>query len=94
MDGAKNCRYLHESWLHFRVTGAAIPQPFCFHMHSLAHVISLTARGRHAVRWMSRGRETRWDEAAGTVHFTPRDDEQHVFLTTTSHDFESAVFGR
>lgn len=92
MDGASYAPFLRHSWFQFRVTGNAAGTPLSFHMRSFSHVISLTIRGRAAVRWMSRGRETRWEERAGTVNFTPFDGEDHTFLTAMSPDFESAVF--
>ena len=53
---------------------------------------TLTARGRHAVRWICRGRESRWEETSGAVNFTPCDGEHHDFVTAMSPDFASEVF--
>lgn len=92
MGGAIYSPYLHYSWFHFRVEGNADYRPFAFHMQSNAHVVSLTARGQHAVRWISRGRETKWEETSGAVNFTPFDSEQHDFVTAMSPDFVSDVF--
>lgn len=91
MDGATYAPFLRHSWFQFRVTGNAAGRPLAFHMRSSLHTISLTVRGRHALRWTSRGRETRWEEREGTVNFTPFDGEDHTFLTAMSPDFESAV---
>ncbi len=92
MDGATYAPFLRHSWFQIRVTGNAAGRPLAFHMRSSFHAISLTVRGRHALRWTSRGRETRWEEREGTVNFTPFDGEDHTFLTAMSPDFESAVF--
>lgn len=92
MDGATYSPYLRYSWFHFRLEGNADYRPFAFHMQSSAHVVSLTARGQHAVRWISRGRETKWEETSGAVNFTPFDGEQHDFVTAMSPDFVSEVF--
>lgn len=92
MDGATYAPFLRHSWFQFRVTGNVAGRPLSFHMRSCFHAISLTVRGRAAVRWMSRGREKRWEESVGTVNFTPFDGEDHAFLTAMSPDFESAVF--
>lgn len=92
MDGATYAPFLRHSWFQIRVTGNAAGRPLAFHMRSSFHAISLTVRGRHALRWTSRGRDTRWEEREGTVNFTPFDGEDHTFLTAMSPDFESAVF--
>lgn len=81
-----------HSWLHFRVTGNAAVNPLTVGMRSVAHTVSLTARGRQAVRGICRAHELRWEESKGAVHFLPADGEQRTFVTTMSPDFESAVF--
>ena len=92
MDGAKLSPFPHLAWFHFRVQGNATGHPLSFHLRSVVHSVSLTLRGHHAVRQICRGRERGWDECIGTVHFLPRDDEDHNFITTMSPDCESAVF--
>lgn len=92
MDGARLSRYPHLSWLGFRVGGAAGSRPLAVTMRGVCHTISLTLRGHHDIRWMTRGRERRWGEDAGTVHFIPSDDEPHTFLTTTPVAFASMAF--
>lgn len=91
MDGARYSRFPNFSWLCFRVTGNARQTPYVVDMESRTHVISLTVTGDHSVRWIRGGRETRWEETAGTINYTPRDDDHHTFVTQMSPDCESAV---
>ena len=91
MDNAQLSRFPHFSWLHFRVMGAAAARPLVVTLRGACHMLSLTAAGRHDVRWITRGRERRWSEGSGVVHFLPADDEHHTFLTTMSADFLSHV---
>lgn len=91
MDGAKVSNFPTLSWLPFRVVGNAWQTPYVVAMESRTHVISLTVTGHHSVRWIRGGRETRWEETAGTINYTPRDDDHHTFVTTMSPDCESAV---
>lgn len=92
MDGARLSRYPHLSWLGFRVSGSAAARPLTVHMRGMCHIVSLTLRGHHDIRWMNRGRERRWGEDAGVVHFIPADDDQHAFVTTTPATFTSVAF--
>lgn len=92
MDTPTHSPFLRHCWLPFRVTATADGEPFVLHMRSSTHAISLTVKGRHAVRWITRGRETRWEEMKGAVNLTPCDGEQHTFVTVASADFESSVF--
>lgn len=89
MDGARLSRFPHLSWLHFGVSAAAAP--LVVSTQGACHTISLTASGHHDVRWIKRGRETRWAEHVGAVHFFPADDEKHTFITTMSGNFASQV---
>jgi len=92
MDGARLSRHPHLSWLGFHVGGAAADAPLAVHMHGSCHTISLTLRGHHDIRWVTRGRECRWGEDAGTIHFRPADHANHVFITSTPDAFTSLVF--
>lgn len=92
MDGARLSRFPHLSWLGFRVSGSAAARPLAVHRRGVCHTVSLTLRGHHDIRWLTRGRELRWGEDAGTVHFVPADHERHAFVTTTPATFESVVF--
>lgn len=92
VENAAFSSFPYRSWLGFRVTGRADGGPFSVHMRSVAATISLTVWGRHAVDWITRGRETRWEETAGAVHFNPADGEEHTFITAMSPDFLSAVW--
>jgi AraC-like DNA-binding protein len=92
MDGARLSRNPHLSWLGFRVGGVAGARPLAVAMRGVCHVVSLTLRGHHDIRWMTNGRERRWGEDAGTVHFIPADDEPHTFVTTTPDTFASVAF--
>jgi AraC family transcriptional regulator len=92
MDGARLSRNPHLSWLGFRVGGEAGRRPLAVAMRGVCHVVSLTLAGHHDIRWMTRGREQRWGEDAGTVHFIPADDEPHAFVTTTPSAFASVAF--
>ena len=89
MDGALLSPFPHHSWLSFQVRVG--PSPLSFHMRGVVHTVSLTVAGRHAIRQISGGRETRWTEDAGSVHFLPVDDEQRTFLTTAAPHASSAV---
>lgn len=79
------------AWFPVRVAAPAAGGLFSLHMQGVAHSVSLTTRGAHRVRWISRGRETQWEERAGTVHFKPADGDGHTFLTAMSPGFESDV---
>jgi hypothetical protein len=92
MDGARLSRNPHLSWFGFRVGGMAGMRPLTVTMRGLCHVVSLTLSGHHDIRWMTQGREHRWGEDAGTVHFIPADDEPHTFVTTTPGAFTSIAF--
>lgn len=91
VDGATLSPYPHLSWLGFDVAGSASSAPLVVTSRGTSCTISLTRAGGHAVRWITRGRETRWTERVGAVHFVPADDEQHTFLTSMSADFAAGV---
>lgn len=91
MDGARLSRFPHLSWLAFDVAGGPSADPLTVDLQGVCHVISLTARGGHDVRWIVRGRERRWEESAGAIHFLPADDAHHTFLTRMSADCLSRV---
>lgn len=90
MDGARLSPFPHLSWLDFRVEARAA-RTTVVHMHGVVHSVSLTVAGRHAIRWISRGRETRWTEDPGAVHFLPADGEWHDFETNADPYFASQV---
>lgn len=92
MDGARLSRCPHLSWLAFHVRGSADEGPLVLGMRGVCHTICLARRGHHFVRCTTRGREVRWSEDAGAVHFMPADDERRVFTMTTTTAFETAVF--
>jgi len=92
MNGAWLARFPHHGWLHFRVSGSVDARPLTFTMRSVAHSVSLTLHGCHAVRMISGGAEHRWEAPSGAVHFMPADGEQRTFVTTMSPDCQSAVF--
>lgn len=91
MNGASLSCFPHLSWLRFRVVGDTAARPLVVTMHGVCHTLSLTVTGHHDIRWINRGRERRWGEDSGTVHFLPADDEHHTFLTTMSRDLVSLV---
>lgn len=91
MDGARLSRFPHLAWLRFDVERRGDLPPLVVPMRGACHSISLTRRGRHDVRWMTRGRERFWTEQAGAVHFRPADDDDHLFETTTPTAFHSSV---
>lgn len=91
MDGARLSPFPHHSWLGFQVLAEAGSRPLCVTMEGVAHTVSLTVAGRHAIRRISGGRETRWVETSGTVNFIPADGEQRTFLATPEPRFASAV---
>lgn len=91
MDGSRLSPFPQHSWLGFRVCGGPGPRPLCVNVHGVAHTVSLTLARRHSIRRINHGRETRWTEEAGTVHFLPADDERSTFLTTPEPTFASAV---
>lgn len=91
VDGSRLSPLPHHSWLGFRVRGGPAPRPVGVHVHGVAHTVSLTVAGRHSIRQISGGHETRWTEVAGAVNFIPADDEHRTFLTTPEPQFESAV---
>jgi len=80
VDGAKTSSFSHLSWLGIDFSFAADDGPRSIHMQSVAHSVSLTVTGRHAVRFLYRGREQRWIENPGTVHFRPCDREWYDFI--------------
>lgn len=79
------------AWFPFRVRGSAAAARLSLAMRGVVHSISLTRRGGHRVRWITRGREACWEERAGAVHYKPADGDEHTFVTEMSPDFESAV---
>ena len=92
MDDAQLSRFPRETWLHFRLGGTSAERSLVLDMRSVAHSVSLTARGRRTVRAICRAHEMRWEERAGTVHFQPADGEDRTFITRMSPDCEAAVF--
>lgn len=91
MDGARLSRFPHLSWLGFRVDSSGDSRPLDVHMRGQAHSVSLTLAGGHSILWNSRGRDLRWSEDAGTVHFIPADGEEHDFRTVATPRFSSCV---
>lgn len=91
MEQPRLSQFPHHSWLRFRVRARAGPLPLCVHMEGVVHTVSLTVAGSHTIRWIGGGRETKWTEDSGTVHFVPADGERRTFLTTAAPRFESAV---
>lgn len=91
MDGATLSPYPHLSWLGFDVSGSASSAPLVVTSRGTCCTVSLTRVGEHTVRWITRGRETRWRERVGAVHFVPADHETHTFLTSMSADFAAGV---
>ncbi len=92
MDNAGPSPFPQHSWFHFCVASDAALNPLVVHLKCVAHIVSLTARGRCGVRVICRGREIHWEEPTGTVHFLPADGEDRTFVTAMSPDFESKVF--
>ncbi|MFM8415294.1 MAG: helix-turn-helix domain-containing protein [Planctomycetota bacterium] len=92
MDGAKPSPFPQHSWFHLCIAGNAPQKPLVVTMTCVAHAVSLTARGRHAIRSICRARELSWEEPTSTVHFLPADGEDRTFVTTMSPDFQSQVF--
>ncbi|MFM8804283.1 MAG: helix-turn-helix domain-containing protein [Planctomycetia bacterium] len=79
------------AWLRFSVHGEPSSPPLVVGMNGGCHVVSLTSRARHDVRWITRGKERHWTENVGTVHFLPSDRADHTFVTAMSADFVSRV---
>jgi len=88
VDAPRLTRFPHLSWLPFRVAGAAAPKQLVVPWKGLSHVISLTVRGCHSVRWFSAGHESSWSERAGTLHFLPADGQRHTFVSAVPADLE------
>lgn len=92
MHAATQPAFPNYSWLAFRITCQAKPVLFSNHIQSRCHMVGLAAHGSQFVRWISRGREKRWQMNTGAVNFYPRDDEQHTFLLSQEPSFDMPVF--
>ena len=92
MDGSRLSRFPQLSWLRVPVScDGATPNPLEVHTNGACHFIALIHRGDHEVRWVTRGRETLWQEETGSVHFFPADGAHHTFIATMSADFRAHV---
>ena len=92
MDGARLSSYPQLSWLRFFISYEdAATFPLEVENKGACHTLSLTFDGHHDVRWITAGRETRYREEAGTVHFFPADGRHHTFSTTMSAACRTAV---
>ena len=61
MDGSRLSRFPQLSWLRVPVScDGATPNPLEVHTNGACHFIALVHRGHDEVRWVTRGRETRW----------------------------------
>jgi len=92
MEGSPLSRYPHLSWLGFRVVAPDHGRSLVVPMEGVAHTISLTTNGSHAMRQITRGQERRWHESPGTVHFHAADGDEHVFITSMSPAVAVEVF--
>lgn len=88
--------YPHLSWLGTwtRVghKGAVVP----IHMRQVTHCLIYTTRSPAAVRWITGRRESDFDVDAGTVRFSPADDEHHTLIGTCDpgHTFYTLLIPR
>lgn len=83
MDGARLSRFPDLSWLRASFALRA-DASLCVHDRTVTHCLSMVLDGRHAVRYIHRGHESRWTELAGTLHFRPCEGEHDHFLIHTA----------
>ena len=91
MDGARLSPYPHLSWLVTTIPLRAEAGPTGIHLRSVAHSVSMPLAGRHAVRWICRGRERSWVEHPGTVHFRPCNWEWQDFVIHSAESGDVAA---
>ena len=80
MDGAQLSRFPHLSWLGFFFESSPASGTLCHNLNGKTHCLNLPFYGRGLVRWISRGRESRYAASAGVMHFLPADGESHTIL--------------
>lgn len=88
MDHVVASPFPHLSWLGATFSFRAGAPPTGIHLRSVTHSVSITLSGRHALRWIRRGRERRWIEQSGTVHFRPCDGEWNDFVVQAAESGE------
>ena len=86
MDGALLSRYPHASWLGFSFNVAPSMGNVCWNLKGTTHSLNVVFRGHGCVRWLCRGRETRYDATPCSMHFLPSDGESHTLLATASEE--------
>lgn len=82
----------HSSWTNFGFRSNSRPQQLAGQFDASLHLVRITLEGQPCVRRIVKGRERRWAEQPGTVHFLPADDEKHVFLTDADSHYAFHVF--
>lgn len=92
MDGARLSPFPHLSWLGATFSFVADAGPTAIHLHAVAHSVSLTVSGRHALRWIRQGRELDWTKSPGMVHFRPFTGDWQDFLIDSSASGDVVAF--
>lgn len=92
MDTTSWSAFSHHAWLDYRFRSDPSPVQMTGQFDGVNHLVSITLEGHPEVRRISGGRERRWTEHAGTVHFLPADGRHHVFVNDASARYEFHAF--
>jgi len=80
MDQPRLSRFPHHAWLGYWERVRPDSTVLVMSRRQVAFYIGYMRSGHAAVRWVSRGRERRYNAPEGTVRFCPADGERHTLI--------------
>jgi len=80
MEQPRLTRFPHHAWLGYWERVRPESTVLVMSRRQVAFYIGYMRHGHAAVRWVSRGRERRYDAPEGTVRFCPADGERHTLI--------------
>jgi AraC-like DNA-binding protein len=90
MDQPRLARFPHHAWLGYWERVRSDSTVLVMSRRQVAFYIGYMRYGHAAVRWVSRGRERRYDAPEGAVRFCPADGERHTLIA--SHNPGNAFY--